>query len=137
MEEEKSKAMLRYKQPLKQRVEEMGKLLHGATFSIAMDDDLNITGRSLDGKSLDFGKLSEGAKEQLGIMLCLACADVVAPVCGIPLILDDPLSNTDPRRLRVMNSLLSLAGSKGQLILITCNPDKYAGIGNAKRVEMT
>ncbi|MHC1763797.1 MAG: hypothetical protein AB9869_05740 [Verrucomicrobiia bacterium] len=93
-------------------------------------------GRTRDARELvPFESLSQGAKEQL--LLCLRAAAAVELAAAEPqtLILDDVLVNTDPiRQTRVLDFLAQLA-QRVQVIVLTCHPERYAGVG--QRVSIT
>ena len=75
--------------------------------------------------------LSVGAKEQLGLLVRLAAARIVATQGGVPLIIDDALGFSDPSRLKSMSTALSAAGKDSQIIILTCDPGRFSYIGNA------
>lgn len=54
------------------------------------------------------------------MILRLACATIVAPDGGVPVILDDVLGYSDPHRLEAMSAVLSEAGRTTQVIVFTC-----------------
>jgi uncharacterized protein YhaN len=103
---------------------------------VNLDEDLRIEGRSLDGVTLPFDSLSAGAREQLSVIAKLACGMMVASDAGVPIILDDALGFTDPKRLRDMGIVLAEAGKTCQVILMTCVPDRFQYVGDAKVVRM-
>ncbi|MDO8485004.1 MAG: hypothetical protein Q7S35_08655 [Candidatus Limnocylindrales bacterium] len=92
--------------------------------------------RTLEGRTIPFESLSMGAQEQLGLISRLACAMIVAPDGGVPLILDDALGNSDPQRLEAMGAVLSVAGRHCQIIVLTCQPDRYGHVGEATVVRL-
>ncbi|WP_458039545.1 ATP-binding protein, partial [Klebsiella pneumoniae] len=75
---------------------------------------------------VDHEALSGGAKEQLGIISRLACAMLVDPADGVPVIIDDALGYTDPERLASMGAVLGHAGRQTQVIVLTCTPQRYS-----------
>ena len=46
-----------------------------------------------------------------------------------PLIIDDALGSTDPSRLQLMATLFSRLGDTGQVIVLTCVPQRYERVG--------
>ena len=83
------------------------------------------------------GKLDEysiGAREQLGILLRLAYADLLREA-GRPtlLILDDALVHSDADRLGGMKRALYDAATRHQVLIFTCHPDAWIDLGVAAR----
>ena len=89
-----------------------------------------------DGVTLDFADLSTGAKEQLGMISRLACASIVAADGGAPVIFDDALGWSDPRKLERMGAAISKAGRSCQIIVLTCTPGRYASVGDASVIQL-
>jgi hypothetical protein len=124
-------AHLAYIGPLQEKIEALGRVVFGESLRIDMTEDLKIASRTLDRKTIPFASLSVGAREQLGVITRLACAMIVAPDGGVPLILDDALGYSDPDRLEGMGAVLSLAGRSCQVIVLTCYPERYRHVGGA------
>jgi chromosome segregation ATPase len=120
-----------YVGPLQSRVDELGRVVFGATFRICIDESLSIVSRTMDEKTILLSSLSAGTREQLAVILRLACATIVAPDGGVPVILDDVLGYSDPHRLEAMGAVLSEAGRTTQVIVFTCYPDRYRQVGGA------
>ncbi len=113
-----------YHQPIRERLEQLGRSVFGASFQVTVDERLQVTHRTLDGVTVPFRDLSLGAREQIAILLRLACAMAVAPSGGVPVWLDDALGQTDPERLHSMGQALRLAGERCQVVLLTCSPQR-------------
>jgi|TARA_B100000315_G_scaffold45421_1_gene40281 uncharacterized protein YhaN len=79
---------------------------------------------------------SGGTKEQISLISRLACAITVSKDGGASLILDDALGYTDPERLKLMGAVLAKAGRECQIIILTCVPDRYNNVGEAKVVRL-
>jgi len=124
-------AHLAYIGPLREKIEALGRVVFGESLRIDMTEDLKIASRTLDRRTVPFGSLSVGAREQLGVITRLACAMIVAPDGGVPLILDDALGYSDPGRLEAMGAVLALAGRSCQVIVLTCYPERYRHVGGA------
>jgi len=100
------------------------------TRRVFLDEDLQVSGigRTRDA-CITFGQLSQGAKEQLILALRAAVALELSKEEPQILILDDVLVNTDPvRQQRVLDYLQEIAG-KVQVLVLTCHPDMYRGVG--------
>jgi hypothetical protein len=133
----RSAAQRAYLGPLRARVEELGRLVFGATLKVELTEDLSIASRELDGLPIPFESLSKGAQEQLGIIMRLAVAMIVSKDAqGVPVIVDDGLGYTDPERLLGMGAVFDRAGKDCQVIVLTCQPERYAALGDAAVVEL-
>ncbi|MCW2512766.1 MAG: hypothetical protein JWR11_1808 [Mycobacterium sp.] len=133
----RDQSRLRYVAPFRTEVERLGRIVFGADFEVEIDGDLCILGRTLDGRTVPFESLSGGAKEQLGIVARLASAALVAKEDGVPVIIDDALGFSDPDRLAKMGEVFDAVGGDGQVIVLTCSPERYAGIIDARHLELS
>lgn len=133
----RAEARRRYAAPLRERIETLGRLLHGPSFSVVLGEDLEVTDRSVGGTQLPVGALSTGAKEQLATLVRLAIAGLTAADgSGVPVVLDDALGWSDPGRLQAMAGLLDRVGGRTQVVLLTCMPDRYAHLPRAHYVRL-
>lgn len=130
-------ARARYVAPFRGEIERLGRIVFGADFEVDIDSDLTIRSRTLDGRTVGYESLSGGAKEQIGIVARLACASLVAKEDTVPVVIDDALGFTDPERLTRMSAVFDTVGGDGQVIVLTCSPDRYAGIGDAQLIELS
>jgi uncharacterized protein YhaN len=124
-----------YVRPLKEAIERLGSIVFGAGFEVEIGDDWSLISRTLHEKTLPFGDLSVGAKEQLGILTRLAAAQIVSTQGGVPLIIDDALGFSDPSRLETMGAAIAAAGRQCQIIVLTCTPGRFMHVGNAEVVR--
>ncbi|NLF23561.1 MAG: hypothetical protein GX590_10435, partial [Lentisphaerae bacterium] len=86
-----------------------------------------------------FESLSGGAREQVGVAMRLAMAEVLAADHDgcLPIVLDDAFTNSDPDRVRRLHRMLYRATQRGlQLIVLTSNPEHYNTLG-AKDIRLT
>ena len=135
---EREAARRAYVAPLRREIENLGKIVFGPDFGVELDDlDLSVTSRTLDGRTIPYKSLSIGAQEQIAMISRLACATIVAPDGGVPIILDDALGNSDPQRLEAMGAVLAVAGRQSQIIVLTCQPGRYEHVGGAQIVRMS
>jgi uncharacterized protein YhaN len=105
---------------------------------VELAEDLSVVSREIDGLPVPFESLSKGAQEQLGIITRLAVAMVVGKDgSGVPVIVDDALGYTDPQRLLAMGAILDRAGRDCQVIVLTCQPERYAAVGSAAVVDFS
>jgi uncharacterized protein YhaN len=137
MTRHRDEARLRYVEPFRTEVERLGRIVFGADFEVEIDGDLRILSRTLDGCTVPFESLSGGAKEQLGIVARLASAALVAKEDGVPVVIDDALGFSDPNRLARMGEVFDAVGGDGQVIVLTCSPERYAGIVDAQHLELS
>ncbi|MCK0173177.1 AAA family ATPase [Mycolicibacterium sp. F2034L] len=137
MTRHRSATRQRYVDPFRQEVERLGRVVFGETFEVQIDSDLNICNRTLAGRTVAYDSLSGGAKEQLAIVARLAGAALVAKEDAVPVVIDDALGFTDPDRLVKMGAVFDVVGGAGQVIVLTCNPERYAAVDSAHRITLT
>lgn len=126
----------RYVEPYRAELQRLGRPVFGPTFEVDINSDLRIRNRTLDGITVPYESLSGGAKEQLGILARLAGAALVAKEDTVPVVVDDALGFTDPDRLAKMGEVFDTVGAHGQVIVLTCSPDRYNGVKGAHRIDL-
>ncbi|MCU1676234.1 MAG: hypothetical protein JWM93_992, partial [Frankiales bacterium] len=136
MRSHRDSAQQRYVAPFRQAVESLGSIVFGADFGVEIGDDLSIKSRTSHGVTVPFDSLSGGAKEQLALIGRLATAQLVSPDEGAPVILDDSLGFTDADRRRKLAAVINRVGSTSQIIILTCEPDRFSDIGSARTVRL-
>ena len=127
----------RYVDPFRGEVERLGRLVFGESFEVDVDSELRIGHRTLSGCTVPYESLSGGAKEQLGIVARLAGAALVAEEDSVPVVIDDALGFTDAQRLTKMAEVFDAVASDSQVIILTCSPQRYAGVRCAQRIELS
>ncbi len=127
----------RYVEPYRAELQRLGRPVFGPSFEVDIDSDLCIRSRTLHGITVPYESLSGGAKEQLGILARLAGAALVAKEDAVPVVVDDALGFTDPDRLSKMGELFDTVGTHGQVIVLTCSPDRYNGVKGAHRIDLS
>lgn len=130
-------ARQRYVKPYRNELERLGRMVFGPSFAVEVDSNLTICSRTLDGCTVPYESLSGGAKEQLGILARLAGAALVAEEDTVPVVIDDALGFSDPDRLTKMSTVFDNVGHCGQVIVLTCQRDRYKDINGAKVIELT
>ncbi|OBK70995.1 ATP-binding protein [Mycobacterium sp. 1274761.0] len=128
---------LRYVHPFRAEVERLGRIVFGETFEVEVDSRLQICSRTLSGRTVPYESLSGGAKEQLGIVARLAGAALVAQEDSVPVVIDDALGFTDPDRLVRMGAVFDAVGGEGQVIVLTCSPQRYQSVTAAHHIELS
>jgi DNA repair exonuclease SbcCD ATPase subunit len=86
----------------------------------------------------DFSSLSGGTREQVAAAFRLAMAEILAEGHdgSLPIIFDDAFTNADADRQQKLQRLLDLAADRGlQVIVFSCTPEAYAGLG-ARQVSL-
>ena len=136
MREERDKARRAYVAPLKEKIEQLGRLVFDDSFQVDISEELLIASRTVKGVTVPFDSLSGGTREQLSLIFRSACSMIVAKDGGTPLILDDALGYTDPDRLRLMGAVLAKAAKECQIVIFTCVPDRYGNVGEATVVSI-
>ena len=125
-----------YVAPLRDGIERLGRYVFGPTMRVEVDDTLRVVNRTVDGITLAVEQLSIGAREQMGLLVRLATALIVAKDGGVPLVLDDALGSTDPGRLETMGAVLRIASQNTQTIILTCAPERYLHVGAEEMVRL-
>ncbi|KAB1661416.1 AAA family ATPase [Pseudoclavibacter sp. CFCC 13796] len=133
----RDEAQQRYVAPFRRQIERLGRSVFGRDFAVEVSPTLQIASRTLNGRTIPFDSLSAGAREQLALIGRLACAQLVSSDDGAPVVLDDTLGFADPERLEMLNAVLSQLGGSAQVIVLTCQPRRFARIGGAKQVHLT
>ena len=126
----------RYVDPFRGEVERLGRIVFGDTFEVDVDNELRIGHRTVSGRTVPYESLSGGAKEQLGIVARLAGAALVAKEDSVPVVIDDALGFTDPDRLTKMAAVFDAVAGDGQVIILTCSPQRYAAVQTAQHIEL-
>ncbi len=143
LSEKREQAQQAYIGPYTGKVNAYGRIIFGPEVKIDIDHrDFSITSRTLDGTTVPFEALSGGAREQLAVLSRLACGALVSPrqnggtPGGVPVIIDDALGYSDPSRLEKLGAAFGVAGRDCQVIVLTCEPGRYRGVGGAKVVSL-
>lgn len=125
-----------YVAPLREGIERLGRHVFGPTMHVEVGENLQVVSRTMDGVTVALGQLSTGAKEQMGLLVRLAAAQIAAKDGGVPLVLDDALGSTDQGRLESMGAVLRIASQDTQTIILTCAPERYINVGAHAMVSM-
>lgn len=82
-----------------------------------------------EGEMITPDRISQGARDQLYLSLRLALAETLSSKIKIPLILDDPFVHCDAERLQAIKKLFSHLASDWQILLFTCQPERFQDWG--------
>ena len=122
--------------PLAERVTGYLQRIFGPELNLDLQlEDGTFTGLALgrgNQRAIAFDQLSGGAREQVAAAFRLAMAEILAEAHDgcLPLVFDDAFTNSDPERVQKLLRMLDLAASRGlQVIVLTCTPADYAGLG--------
>jgi DNA repair exonuclease SbcCD ATPase subunit len=128
--------------PLTSRMEPYLRTVFGPETNVAVRwndnnefDHIAIERNSRGEGALPFAALSGGAREQAGVALRLALAELINQKNGQDqsVILDDTFANSDPDRIRQLQTMLYLGAERGlQIVVLTCNSTDYATLGGTR-----
>ena len=128
-------ARQRYAAPFVNALNALARPVFGGDVDFQLSEELQVETRSHDGQTIDFGDLSGGAKEQLGILTRFAIAQLVAGG-GAPVVIDDALGSTDATRLQLMSTLFDRVGRQAQVIVFTCMPGRFSRVPGRTELSM-
>ena len=138
--EKKNKVENQYILPLTTRVADYLSILYGPDTAVTVKytgsqfEKLTIS-RGVDRQVLfQFSQLSGGTQQQVSAAFRLAMAEILAERFGgcLPLVFDDSFTDSDAVRMRGLQRMLDLAASRGlQVIVLSCRPEQYSGLGAA------
>ena len=112
--------------------ERMSELTNGRYEAVGIGPQLDATGVRLGGDERDFGDMSVGTREQIALLLRLSIAEALESF----LILDDHLTQSDPKRMAWIRNLLGEAAKNIQVVVMTCHPNAYI-TGDEHAVDLT
>jgi len=137
--EHADRARRRYVEPFRAAMTDIGRTVFGPDFDVEIGDGLEIVSRTLDGRTVPFGSLSGGAREQLGVLGRIATARLVSDAGGAPVILDDALGYADPARRDRVIALLNAVAREGrtQIIVLTCDPRRFDRLARDAEVRLS
>lgn len=103
---------------------------------VALDGELNVEGLQTASRKEDLIELSGGTREQVGMIVRLGLAELLAGKDGLPMVFDDALTNTDFHRIEQMHRILFKAAEKLQIFIFSCHPEAFEGTGAGKRYRL-
>ena len=136
MKEAREVSYRSYRRPLQEQIVALGRKVYGSTFSVELTDELTIEERIIDHTPVPYESLSAGTKEQLTLMTRIAAAQLVSRDGAVPVFIDDALGFTDDQRLLWMAVFLEQLGRTQQIIILTCNRDRYQRIQPVTIVDL-
>lgn len=91
-------------------------------------DKLNLSVYSRN-NLMDYEKLSEGTKDTVSLAFRLAVLDHLFPDGGGVMVLDDPFTDMDEKRMHAACRLVKKATEKHQIVFLTCREDIAEELG--------
>ena len=85
---------------------------------------------------VELSNLSGGEQEQLFLIIRLALGQVLAREERQLVVLDDVLNATDTGRLARVLTLLEESADHLQIVILTCHPERYRGLDEAKFFDL-
>jgi len=89
---------------------------------------------SIGGVNLE--QISGGEQEQVHFAVRMALADIAFPKERQLVVFDDVFTYTDASRLNRIANILSESAERFQIILLTCHPERYRGLTNARFFDL-
>ncbi|WJY67802.1 ATP-binding protein [Corynebacterium auris] len=134
-------ARARYAQPFAQALNRYASVVFGPGVEFTLGEDLGIEARTVGDTTIPLDQLSGGAKEQVALMTRFAVADLAGQSDSgsvpVPVVVDDALGATDPRRLKLMNTLFGMVANDAQVFVLTCFPGRFDRVVPARRASMS
>jgi exonuclease SbcC len=134
----KTKSIESLSDPVKKMVNEDLKRLLGIKYTVHLDEGIKpISVESSSwGTVIPIENLSFGTEEQIWYLFRLALGRLLSHEERQLVVLDDPLANTDASRLHRALQILEDAANQLQIIVVTCDVDKYNWLSNANYITM-
>jgi exonuclease SbcC len=90
----------------------------------------------ISGEEVSLDAVSGGEREQIYLATRLALAEVLAREERQMVVLDDVMTYTDAGRMARVLAILEEEAQRLQIIILTCHPERYRGLGEAKFVDL-
>jgi hypothetical protein len=91
-----------------------------------LNDRFMVEALERNGGREAFEQLSDGTREQIGVLVRLAMAQCIADTQGaLPVIFDDALVYSDDARLERLFAVLEQAGRRHQVVVLTCHERSF------------
>lgn len=122
----------RYLAPVLDRLSPyLSAVLPGASLSLSGTFAAEAVQRA--GRSEALGRLSEGTREQIAVLVRLGLARLLADTGEpLPLILDDALVFSDDDRITAAFAALRAASTHHQVVVLTCRAKAFEALGGAR-----
>jgi uncharacterized protein YhaN len=90
----------------------------------------------ISGDAVSIDSVSGGEREQIHLATRLALAEVLAKEERQMVVLDDVMTFTDAGRMARVMGILEEEAQHLQIIILTCHPERYRGLGNTQFVDL-
>ena len=125
-------------EPIRKRVNEDLEKLLGPKYSLNLKEmkpgSIHVNG--VNGEEPLIKLLSFGTQEQIWCLFRLALGNILSSQDKQMVVLDDPLVNTDPARMHHALRILEENAKEMQIIVLTCDVDKYNSLTDANFISM-
>ena len=139
VEQQKSGVMQSLIDPIRTRANSILQRIAGARFEgLEFDDSLlptSIAPQS-NGDAVSLDQISGGELEQVHFAVRMALADIAFPTSRQLVVLDDVFTFTDATRLRRITEILEESTQRFQIVLLTCQPERYQSLVNANFFDL-
>lgn len=119
----------------KQVTHDLEKLL-GPKYSLIFNNEMKPESIEVCGEEAPINLLSFGTQEQVWCLFRLALGNILSSNEKQMVVLDDPLVNTDPVRMHHALQILNENAKNMQIIIVTCDVDKYNSLSDANFISM-
>lgn len=129
VQESRKRMQEKYSEPYRKALNKLSGIVFGSGVDLDVDEKFQVSSRAIGSVRLDKEQLSGGAQEQVEILQLLAIARLVGhDGSGVPIFLDDVLGFSDTDRAKSMNKVLGALGWDNQIIVLTCDKDRFSRI---------
>jgi len=130
----------RVRQPLREEVTRLaGRILEfdEESGAVMFDNDFEVDAVYREDRGADdFEELSFGSREQMGLLVRLAVARLIADDEPMPLVLDDVLTSSDRERFDAVADVLRQTAKDVQIIAATCHEQRFRRVGDANYIDL-
>ena len=123
-------------EPIRAQVNQDLEKIIGPKYSLIFSKKMKPESINVNGEEADINNLSYGAQEQIWYLFRLALGVILSKDEPQLVVLDDPLVNTDPERMQTALQILQEYADKMQIIVVTCDVDKYSSLKDAKFISL-
>ncbi len=123
-------------EPIRKRVTDDLEKLLGPKYSLHFGKEMKPDTVMANGEEAPIDLLSFGTQEQVWCLFRLALGSILSRDEKQLVVLDDPLVNTDPVRMHHALEILQDNAKDMQIIVVTCDVDKYNSLSDANFISM-
>ncbi|HHY00528.1 MAG TPA: hypothetical protein GX531_04040, partial [Methanothermobacter sp.] len=123
-------------EPIRKRVSSDLEKLLGPKYSLKFNKKMKPDTILANGEEAPIDLLSFGTQEQVWCLFRLALGNILSSDEKQLVVLDDPLVNTDPVRMHHALQILEDNAKDMQIIVVTCDVDKYNSLKDANFISM-